>query len=219
MPDQELRILLVEDSDLDAELCEQELREAGLRFEARRVCTRDMLERSLAEHPPDVILCDFSMPTDLDGMSALTIARERIPDIPFVFVSGTIGEERAVEAMKAGATDYVLKDKLQRLAPVVRRALREAAERQAKAEAEAALRASEIARKAADSANRAKSAFLAVMSHEIRTPMNGMLGMLELLGRSALGAEQRNMVDVSLESGKALQRIIDDILDFSKIEA
>src|SRR5688572_26437484 len=143
MPDQELRILLVEDSELDAELCEQELRHAGLRFEAQRVCTRDTLECSLAECPPDVILCDFSMPTDLDGMTALDIARERIPDIPFVFVSGTIGEERAVEAMKAGATDYVLKDRLQRLAPVVRRALREAEARHAKADAEVALRVSE----------------------------------------------------------------------------
>ena len=219
MLDHELRILLVEDSELDAELCEQELRQAGLRFEAQRVCTRDSLERSLAERPPDVILCDFSMPTDLDGMTALGIARARIPDIPFVFVSGTIGEERAVEAMKAGATDYVLKDNLQRLAPVVTRALREVEARQAKTAAEAALRESEVAKKTADAANQAKSAFLAFMSHEIRTPMNGMLGMLELLGRSTLDADQRHLLDVSLESGQALQRIIDDILDFSKIEA
>jgi len=138
-----LRILLIEDSELDAELCVQELRQAGLDFDANRVCTRAMLERALATEPPHVILCDFSMPTDLDGMLALGIARERDPDMPFVFVSGTIGEERAVEAMKAGATDYVLKDRLERLAPVVRRALKEAEARHAKADAEVALRVSE----------------------------------------------------------------------------
>src|SRR5688572_27702556 len=111
----ELRILLVEDQAHDAELCRHELMSAGLKFQAERVHTRASFERALAEFAPDLILSDFSMPTDLDGFLALEIARERASDIPFVFVSGTIGEERAVEAMKAGATDYVLKDKLARL--------------------------------------------------------------------------------------------------------
>ena len=138
-----LRILFVEDLALDAELCEHELRRAGLEFTSERVYTRDDYERALSESSPDLILSDFSMPTDLDGFSALSIAREKAIGVPFVFVSGTIGEERAVAAMKAGATDYVLKDKLDRLGPVVKRALQEARDRRSMVKAQDALRTSE----------------------------------------------------------------------------
>jgi EAL domain-containing protein (putative c-di-GMP-specific phosphodiesterase class I) len=89
------------------------------------------METAVREFRPDLILSDFSMPTDLDGFSALAIAREHTPDVPFIFVSGTIGEDRAVDAVKSGATDYVLKDKLERLGPVVTRALQEARDRRA----------------------------------------------------------------------------------------
>ncbi|HEV7803032.1 MAG TPA: EAL domain-containing protein [Burkholderiales bacterium] len=139
----ELRVLLVEDEPLDAELCEHELRGAGFAFLSQRVYTRAAYTEALTSFAPDVILSDFSMPTDLDGFAALAIAREHASDIPFVFVSGTIGEERAVEAMKAGATDYVLKDRLNRLGPVVRRALQEARDRRSMRSAQDALRSSE----------------------------------------------------------------------------
>jgi diguanylate cyclase (GGDEF)-like protein/PAS domain S-box-containing protein len=140
---EEIKVLLVEDQPNDAELCEHELRRAGLRFTSRRVCTRVEFQQALSDFPPDVILSDFSMPTDLDGIGALAIARAHVPDVPFVFVSGTIGEERAVEAMKGGATDYVIKDKLERLGPVVRRALQEARDRRAVLHIQDALRVSE----------------------------------------------------------------------------
>lgn len=139
----DLHILFVEDQPNDAELCQHELRQAGFTFTAERVCTRASYERALAESRPDLILSDFSMPTDLDGFLALQIARERAVDVPFVFVSGTIGEERAVAAMKAGATDYVLKDNLDRLGPVVKRALDEAHQRRSVLHAQDALRTSE----------------------------------------------------------------------------
>jgi diguanylate cyclase (GGDEF)-like protein/PAS domain S-box-containing protein len=139
----ELKVLFVEDQPLDAELCEHELRRAGLRFKSQRVYTRAAFVQALETFTPDLILSDFSMPTDLDGFSALVLAREQASQVPFVFVSGTIGEERAVEAMKAGATDYVLKDKLQRLGPIVKRALSEARDRRAVGSAQAALRSSE----------------------------------------------------------------------------
>ena len=141
--EQDLKVVIVEDQAVDAELCEHELRRAGFSFEMRRVWTRDSFARALADFLPDLILSDFSMPSDLDGFAALGIARERSPDTPFVFVSGTIGEERAVEAMKAGATDYVLKDRLSRLGPVVKRALKEAHDRRSIARAEHALHDSE----------------------------------------------------------------------------
>lgn len=125
-----LRILMLEDLELDAELCHEELKRGGVSCDVRRVDTRRGFESALDDWHPDIILSDFSMPR-FDGMSALGIAQERTPATPFIFVSGTIGEERAVEAMKRGATDYVLKHHMNRLVPVVKRALREQTERDA----------------------------------------------------------------------------------------
>ena len=123
MADRGLRILILEDAPADAELSQRELRRAGLRFEALRVDTRAAFERALQDFEPDLVLSDFSMPAAFDGLSALGLTRERSPDLPFIFVSGTIGEDRAVEAMKRGATDYVLKDRPQRLPFAVASAL------------------------------------------------------------------------------------------------
>src|SRR6185436_566651 len=134
--DKALRILIVEDVPADAELCQRELKRAGLQFTVQRVDTRAGFERALREFAPDLILSDFSMPSAFDGLTALDLARAHSRDIPFVFVSGTIGEDRAVEAMKRGATDYVLKDRLSRLVPVIQRALKENAERMALRRAE-----------------------------------------------------------------------------------
>jgi diguanylate cyclase (GGDEF)-like protein/PAS domain S-box-containing protein len=132
---EKLRILVIEDSPADAELAIRELQQAGLVLEVRRVDTETGLRRALDEFRPQLILSDFSMPA-FGGLEALDLAREKLPDIPFVFVSGTIGEDRAVEAMKRGATDYVLKDRMNRLAPVIQRALQEAGERAARRRAE-----------------------------------------------------------------------------------
>jgi len=139
MPDDPLHILMLEDVATDAELIERELEREGLDFEARRVTTRDAFEQALDAFGPDLILADYSLPS-FDGMAALDLAIEERPHVPVVFVSGAIGEERAIETLKQGATDYVLKDQLSRLGPAVRRALREAEERRARREAEAALR-------------------------------------------------------------------------------
>src|SRR5688572_2709783 len=132
----ELRVLMLEDMPVDAELCAHELKRAGLVFTSKRVDTRTDFENALKTFAPDLIISDFSMPGAFDGLSALDIARGRMPETPFVFVSGTIGEERAVEAMKRGATDYVLKERLNRLVPVIKRALQENAERMALRQAE-----------------------------------------------------------------------------------
>jgi PAS domain S-box-containing protein len=140
MPDDApLHILMLEDVATDAELVERELEREGFDFEARRVTTRDAFEQALDAFAPDLILADYSLPS-FDGMAALEVATEERPHVPVVFVSGAIGEERAIETLKQGATDYVLKDQLSRLGPAVRRALREAEERRARREAEAALR-------------------------------------------------------------------------------
>ncbi|HJS84162.1 MAG TPA: response regulator [Acetobacteraceae bacterium] len=146
------RILHLEDSAADAELVAARLRRDGVMAAIERVQTRRAFMDALANGAFDVILADFSLP-DFDGVAALAIARELAPDTPFIFVSGMLGEETAIEAMRAGATDYVVKERLGRLAVVVRRALAEAAGRAERRAAAAALRESEARfRHMADSA-------------------------------------------------------------------
>lgn len=135
----ELKLVLVEDVPTDAELALRELSRAGLVCKSRRVQTAAAFSHALEEFAPDLILADFSMP-GFDGMSALAMARELSSDTPFIFVSGTIGEERAIEALKRGATDYVLKTNLARLGPVVLRAIQEKAEREARRQAQREVR-------------------------------------------------------------------------------
>ena len=133
--DKELRILMAEDVPADAELELRELKRAGLRVVHRIVETEDAYREALRDFRPDVVLSDFSMP-HFDGMLALAVTRELVPDVPFIFVSGTIGEEYAIRALKNGATDYVLKNNLVRLPASVERALQEGEERAARRRAE-----------------------------------------------------------------------------------
>ncbi|HWM44703.1 MAG TPA: EAL domain-containing protein [Burkholderiales bacterium] len=121
-------VLFVEDSEIDVELAVRALGKEGLPMSWSAVCTEPALRSALAERMPEIILSDFSMPA-FDGMKALEIAKQLAPEVPFIFVSGTIGEERAIEAIRCGATDYVLKDNMRRLGTAIRRALTEAAER------------------------------------------------------------------------------------------
>ena len=136
----ELRVLLLEDDTADADLTVRELSRIGLPVSTLRVDTEDEYMQALSSFAPGLILSDFSLP-GFDGLSALKLTRNASLDIPFVFLSGTIGEERAVEAMRRGATDYVLKDRLERLVPVVKRALQEAEERKARRQVELELAA------------------------------------------------------------------------------
>ena len=138
----ELRILFVEDSALDMELSLHELKGLGRKLSVTCVSAADTLRGTLARSNPDVILSDFSMP-GFSGMHALEIVREIAPDIPFIFVSGTIGEEAAIEALQQGAADYVLKENLRRLRPAVERALKAAAARREMLSMQQALRESE----------------------------------------------------------------------------
>jgi CheY-like chemotaxis protein len=111
-----LRILLLEDNSTDAELIQELLKTDGLFFEITRVQTRLEFEAALSNVAIDLILADYQLPS-FDGLSALKLAQGTRPDLPFIFVSGTLGEEVAIEALKIGATDYVLKTSLSRLVP------------------------------------------------------------------------------------------------------
>jgi signal transduction histidine kinase len=135
-----IRILHLEDSDLDAELVEAILDDLDGAYVIKRVMTREEFASEALPERHDLILADYVLPT-FDGLSALGIAREQCPETPFVFCSGTLGEEVAVEALKNGATDYVTKQRLDRMPRVIVRALAEAKIRIDKHAAEAALRA------------------------------------------------------------------------------
>jgi PAS domain S-box-containing protein len=130
-----LRILHLEDDRDDAELVGAELAAAGIVCDISRVDNVAAFVQELSAGHVDLVLSDFSMPS-FNGLAALTLARERWPDVPFLFISGTIGEERAIEALKLGATDYVLKQNLSRLGPAVQRALEERGEREGRRRAE-----------------------------------------------------------------------------------
>ncbi|MFH1396967.1 MAG: PAS domain S-box protein [Candidatus Omnitrophota bacterium] len=133
--DRELRVLIVEDSVADAELNTKELGKGGLVYASKWVKSKDEFLKALGEYIPDIILCDYAMP-GFGAPEALEIVKKISPEIPFVVVSGAIGENVAVEMMKSGVADYVMKDNISRLPMVVTRAFKENEERVAHKQAE-----------------------------------------------------------------------------------
>jgi len=132
-------MLMVEDVPADAEMTLRELARSGMEFVVRRVETEAELRRECVEFEPDIVVSDFALPK-FDGLSALRVVRELRPDLPFIFLSGTIGEETAIESLRSGANDYVLKTNLARLPMAVRRALHDVDQRTRRLETEEALR-------------------------------------------------------------------------------
>ena len=234
------RILHLEDNVHDADLVEATLAAGGLAATIVRVETRAAFGAALEAGPWDVILADYNLP-GFDGLSAQRLAAERQPDVPFIFLSGSIGEELAVDRLKAGATDYVLKDRMARLPSAVRRALAEAAERgerrraerevltlNAELEARVAERTAQLARvntalqaarEEADRASRAKSEFLSRMSHDLRTPLNAVLGFAQLLDPGEMSEEGRESVVQILKGGEHLLELINEVLDIARNES
>jgi PAS domain S-box-containing protein len=139
---EQLHILILEDRPTDAELMMRELRKEGIEFDARCVMTEVEFEAALRGPALDLILSDYKLPA-YDGLSALALARKLRPEVPFIFVSGSIGEEIAIDALHHGATDYVLKQRLDRLGPAVRRTLESARDQKQLAEATRQLAESE----------------------------------------------------------------------------
>lgn len=136
-----LHILLLEDDVADAELVKYALSQSGLPHLLERVDGREDYLQCIEKKKPDLILSDYHLP-GFDGLEALDLARTLVPDTPFIFVTGTLGEERAIETLKRGASDYVLKNSLTQLVPAVHRALREAESRAERRRAEERLRES-----------------------------------------------------------------------------
>jgi len=140
--DDPIKLLVIEDSEDDTDLLIRELERGGYQLEFRRIDTADDLKTALADHNWDLVIADYSMPR-FNGADALAMVREHSREVPFIFVSGTIGEEAAVAALKSGAQDYILKGKTGRLLPAIDRELREARARRERDRLEADRRAME----------------------------------------------------------------------------
>jgi DNA-binding NtrC family response regulator len=173
------RVLVLEDSHLDAELIREHLETLKPVPEIRYAQNRKTYEEALDGGDYDVILADFSLP-DFDGMSALELARDVAPEVPFIFVSGILGEEVAIESFRQGATDYVLKQRLIRLPAAVERALAEARERTERRDAE-----------------RQKELLVRELSHRVK---NTMAMVMSLVRRTV---KTSSSLDVTLRTSSA----------------
>ncbi len=201
--DPRLRILHLEDDATDSALVQETLEGGGLRCELTRVDTQAAFCERLAQGELDLILADYTLPS-FDGFSALQLAKERRPEVPFIFVSGTLDEQVAIESLKVGATDYVFKTKMSRIVPSVRRALREAEERSRRAEAERALRATQ-----AELAHLARVMTMGEMAASIAHEVNQPLSAIVLNGKACLRWLSRESPDLG-EACAAVERIIGD---------
>ena len=201
-----LRLLVAEDSEDDFDILVRELRRGGYDVNATRVATLAQLDSALAS-PWDLVISDWSMP-GFGGRQVVETLSTRGLGIPCIVISGTAGEEPAVEALRAGALDFLSKDKPKRFVPAVQRALREASARMENVEIR--------------EASRMKSEFLANMSHELRTPLNAIIGFAELLYdgqvKSSMPEFKEFLGDI-LTSGRHLLQLINDVLDLAKVEA
>ena len=173
-----LRILILEDNPADAEIEQRLLADAGLDFTAVVVDTAASYQQQIDAFRPDVILADFSLP-GFSGDGAIKVAQERCPDTPVVVVSGTIGDEAAVELIRQGATDYILKDRPARLAPVIRRAVAEAAQRSRVARMQAQLQQAQRLESIGRLANG--------VAHELNRQVGGVLSYAAFIRDQATG--------------------------------
>jgi len=198
-----LKILLVEDNQSDVALIKYELGKSALEFELTVVQTQMAFEQALVNFRPDIILSDYSLPA-FDGLTAFRTKKKMFPDIPFIIVSGIIGEENAVELIKIGVTDYTLKDKLFTLVPKIERGLKEANEVKSKRIAHDQLKT--------QNKNLTEIAFL--QSHQVRAPIARILGLFNLFNFHDLADKVNVEVLCNLKTvAESFDKIIHDIVD------
>lgn len=209
-----LRLLHLEDDPVDAELITTTLVEGNIPCQSQRVDTRRAFVAALKEGRLDLILADYSIP-GFDGMTALSLARQYCPDVPFLFVSATIGEEVAIEAMHQGATDYVLKQRLGRLVPSVQRALRESEDRAERKRVEAALRQSEKQFRQSQKME-AVGRLAGAIAHDFNNLLTVIMGYSQVLLKE-LGPQHplRGKSEETLKAGERAASLIRQLLTFS----
>src|SRR5881409_414682 len=202
-----LRVLIVEDSATDAELMLRALRQAGFEPDHHRVETAAAMRAALDGQAWDVVLSDYSLP-GFDAMGALALLRDAAPDVPFIVVSGSVGEDTAVAAMQAGATDYIMKDRLLRLAPAVTRAVADAAVRRERRRLEQQLQRSQKLE--------AVGRLAGGVAHDFNNVLTAILGSTELLLLDTpTGAATREEIEIIRDAGLRAKDLIRQLLAFS----
>jgi signal transduction histidine kinase len=211
-----LRALFVEDSDDDAQLVLSELRRNGYEVVSERVETRAAMEQALSHRVWDIILCDYSMP-QFNAMNALATLKETGLDIPFVVVSGTIDEDTAVTALKAGAHDFLVKGRLARLIPAIEREMQDAETRRSRREVEAE-RANLTA--SLDAVSAELERFLYTAFHDLRSPLVTIKGFLGLL-REDLQTDKQDRIqrDIDRIAGAVdkMDELLSGLLELAKV--
>ncbi len=210
-----LRLLQLEDNPLDADLIVATLTDGGIPCEARRVDNREAFLAALKEGRIDMILADYSLP-GFDGIAALALARKLCPDVPFIFVSGTLGEELAIDTMHQGATDYILKQRLGRLVPSVQRALRDLQDRAERKRAEEALQQSEKQLRQAQKME-AVGRLAGGLAHDFNNLLTVIMGHSQvLLSEMEPTHPLRGKIEEMQKAGDRAATLIRQLLTFSR---
>jgi signal transduction histidine kinase len=212
----ELRVLHVEDNAVDAELVAQALRKGGFAPSIAIAQSEAEFEKQLTLHAPEIVLADYNLP-QWNGMEAVKFLQRASLDIPVILVSGALGDVTAVDCIKRGATDYVLKDGLARLPEAIRRALQEkqALRLRRKAEEDLARKVEELARSNAD-----LEQFAYIASHDLQEPLRMVAAYTKLIAERYRGRLDENgdkFIGYACEGAVRMQTLIQDLLAFSRV--